>query len=190
MQGKQVKQGKMQVMRFTNLREKTRTYVDLQTEKRFVFQGVVEVIVDAHTGHHYLKHEGGAARAVVPFGGYMPVTIAPENPEQDWLFMDEAQVVLECDRGGEQYEAPAITRELEPNDAKQVAFGNAAAPAAPEFERYEHHGAEVSVMSHLKGKHRAHCLCPGARVERVALSESPRMEQGLYGARYRVSAST
>lgn len=25
--------------------------------------------------------------------------------------------------------------------------------------RYEHHGESVSVMRHLKGKHRKHCLC-------------------------------
>ena len=24
---------------------------------------------------------------------------------------------------------------------------------------YEHHGTEVSVQKHLKGKHREHCLC-------------------------------
>ena len=27
------------------------------------------------------------------------------------------------------------------------------------IEKYEHHGTEVSVQSHLKGKHREHCLC-------------------------------
>ena len=27
------------------------------------------------------------------------------------------------------------------------------------IERYIHHGAEVTVQSHLKGKHREHCLC-------------------------------
>ena len=27
------------------------------------------------------------------------------------------------------------------------------------FERYEHHGVQVSVRSDLKGKHRAYCLC-------------------------------
>lgn len=27
------------------------------------------------------------------------------------------------------------------------------------IERYEHHGTEVAVQSHLKGQHRAHCLC-------------------------------
>jgi len=27
------------------------------------------------------------------------------------------------------------------------------------FERYEHHGAKVSVMKSVKGKHREHCLC-------------------------------
>jgi hypothetical protein len=28
-------------------------------------------------------------------------------------------------------------------------------------EKYLHHGAEVSVQTELKGKHRAHCLCYG-----------------------------
>ena len=28
-------------------------------------------------------------------------------------------------------------------------------------ERYEHHKHEVVVQSHLKGKHREHCLCYG-----------------------------
>jgi hypothetical protein len=28
-----------------------------------------------------------------------------------------------------------------------------------EIMKYEHHGKEVFVMSHLKGKHREHCLC-------------------------------
>ena len=27
------------------------------------------------------------------------------------------------------------------------------------IERYEHHGQEVAVQAHLKGKHREHCLC-------------------------------
>lgn len=27
------------------------------------------------------------------------------------------------------------------------------------IEQYEHHGVVVSVQSHLKGKHREHCLC-------------------------------
>lgn len=27
------------------------------------------------------------------------------------------------------------------------------------IELYVHHSREVSVMSHLKGKHREHCLC-------------------------------
>jgi len=27
------------------------------------------------------------------------------------------------------------------------------------IEKYEHHGTEVAVQSHLKGKHREHCLC-------------------------------
>ena len=27
------------------------------------------------------------------------------------------------------------------------------------IETYEHHGAEVYVQTHLKGKHREHCLC-------------------------------
>jgi len=26
-------------------------------------------------------------------------------------------------------------------------------------EKYDHHGTTVSVQSHLKGKHREHCLC-------------------------------
>lgn len=29
----------------------------------------------------------------------------------------------------------------------------------PAIEVYEHHGADVSVMTHLKGKHTEHCLC-------------------------------
>jgi hypothetical protein len=29
------------------------------------------------------------------------------------------------------------------------------------IEKYMHHGAEVSVQTELKGKHRAHCLCYG-----------------------------
>jgi hypothetical protein len=28
-----------------------------------------------------------------------------------------------------------------------------------EFEKYDHHGTEVSVRKDLKGKHREHCLC-------------------------------
>lgn len=28
-------------------------------------------------------------------------------------------------------------------------------------ERYVHHGKEVAVQPHLKGKHREHCLCYG-----------------------------
>jgi hypothetical protein len=27
------------------------------------------------------------------------------------------------------------------------------------IEHYEHHGVTVAVQSHLKGKHREHCLC-------------------------------
>jgi hypothetical protein len=28
-----------------------------------------------------------------------------------------------------------------------------------QIEEYEHHGVEVCVQSHLKGRHREHCLC-------------------------------
>ena len=28
-----------------------------------------------------------------------------------------------------------------------------------QVEKYNHHGNEVSVQTHLKGKHRDHCLC-------------------------------
>lgn len=28
-----------------------------------------------------------------------------------------------------------------------------------QVERYNHHGADVAVLSHVKGKHRENCLC-------------------------------
>ena len=28
-----------------------------------------------------------------------------------------------------------------------------------DYEKYDHHGTEVSVRKDLKGKHREHCLC-------------------------------
>lgn len=50
----------------------------------------------------------------------------------------------------------------------------------PTFEKYVHHGVEVSVQTNLKGKHREHCLCYSCDLFKPGQSDNCSKANRLY----------